>query len=44
MISFGALLGKCNLQQLGFLVFWEMLLCGLNEAIYPALSLLPPGG
>eukprot|EP00668_Euglena_longa_P011350 GGOE01013746.1.p2 GENE.GGOE01013746.1~~GGOE01013746.1.p2 ORF type:complete len:461 (+),score=136.19 GGOE01013746.1:1881-3263(+) len=33
MITFGALLGKCNLQQLGFLVFWEMLLCGLNEAI-----------
>ena len=33
MITFGALLGKCNLQQLMFLVFWEMIFQGLNEAI-----------
>ena len=33
MITFGALLGKCNLQQLFFLVWWEMLFWGLNEAI-----------
>lgn len=33
MITFGAVLGKCNLQQLFFLVFWEMIFCGLNESI-----------
>ena len=33
MISFGALLGKCNLQQLFFLVFWEMFFWGLNESL-----------
>jgi ammonium transporter Rh len=33
MITFGVLLGKCNLTQIGVLVFWEMILCGLNEAI-----------
>ena len=33
MITFGAILGKCNLQQLFFLVFWEMFLWGLNESI-----------
>lgn len=33
MITFGAILGKCNLQQLFFLVFWEMIFYGLNEAI-----------
>ena len=33
MITFGALLGKCNLQQLFFLVFWEMIWWGFNEAI-----------
>jgi len=33
MITFGAILGKCNLQQLFFLVFWEMIWWGLNEAI-----------
>ena len=33
MITFGAILGKCNLQQLFFLVFWEMIWWGFNEAI-----------
>lgn len=33
MITFGAILGKCNLQQLFFLTFWEMLWWGLNESI-----------
>jgi ammonium transporter Rh len=33
MITFGAILGKCNLQQLFFLTFWEMIWWGLNEAI-----------
>ena len=33
MITFGALLGKCNLQQMFFLVWWEMIIQGLNEAI-----------
>lgn len=33
MITFGAILGKCNLQQLFFLFFWEMVFYGLNEAI-----------
>lgn len=33
MITFGAILGKCNLQQLMFLVWWEMIWYGLNESI-----------
>jgi len=33
MITFGVLLGKANLQQLMFLVFWQMIFYGLNEAI-----------
>lgn len=33
MIAFGAIFGKCNLAQLTFLIFWQMILCGLNEAI-----------
>ena len=33
MITFGAILGKCNLQQLFVLVFWEMIFYGMNEAI-----------
>ena len=33
MITFGALLGKCNLQQLFFLVWLEVMLQALNEAI-----------
>lgn len=33
MITFGVLLGKCNLQQLMFLVFWQMIWWGLNESI-----------
>ena len=33
MITYGALLGKCSLQQLLFLTFWEMLFWGLNVAI-----------
>lgn len=33
MITFGAILGRCNLQQLVVLVWWEMVLGGLNEAI-----------
>jgi ammonium transporter Rh len=33
MITFGAILGKANLQQLLFLVFWEMIFWGLNGAI-----------
>jgi len=33
MITFGVLLGKCNLQQLMFLIFWQMLWWGLNESI-----------
>jgi len=37
MITFGVLLGKCNLQQLMFLVFWQMIWWGLNEAIGVAL-------
>ena len=33
MITFGAILGKCNLQQLFFLVWWEMIFYALNETI-----------
>jgi len=33
MITFGALLGKINLQQMFFLIWWEMIFYGLNEAI-----------
>lgn len=33
MITFGAVLGKINLQQMFFLVWWEMVCYGLNEAI-----------
>lgn len=33
MITFGAILGKCNLQQMFFLVWWEMVWYGLNEAV-----------
>jgi len=33
MITFGAILGKVNLQQLFFLVWWEMIFYGINEAI-----------
>lgn len=33
MITFGVLLGKCNLQQLMVLVTWEMLWWGINENI-----------
>jgi len=33
MITYGALLGKCSLQQLLFLTFWEMIFWGLNVAI-----------
>lgn len=33
MITFGVILGKCNLQQLFFLIWWEMIFYGLNEAI-----------
>jgi len=33
MITFGAVLGKINLQQMFFLIWWEMIWYGLNEAI-----------
>jgi ammonium transporter Rh len=33
MITYGALLGKCTLQQLLFLTFWEMIFWGLNVAV-----------
>ena len=33
MITFGVLLGKCNLQQLLVLVTWQMIWWGLNESI-----------
>jgi len=33
MITFGAVLGKINLQQMFFLVWWEMIWYGLNEGI-----------
>jgi len=33
MISYGALLGKCTLQQLLVLMFVEMIFWGLNVAI-----------
>jgi len=33
MITYGALLGKCTLQQLLWLTFWEMGFWGLNVAI-----------
>ena len=33
MITFGAVLGKANLQQLMVLTTWEMIFWGLNEAI-----------
>jgi len=33
MISYGALLGKCTIQQLLWLTFWEMGFWGLNVAI-----------
>ena len=37
MITFGAVLGRCNLQQLMFLTFWEMIWWGLNESICAGL-------
>jgi len=33
MITFGVILGKCNLQQLIVLVSWQMIWWGLNESI-----------
>ena len=33
MITFGGVLGRANLQQLFFLVFWEMIFFGLNEGL-----------
>jgi len=33
MITYGALLGKCSLQQMLFLTFWEMVFWGLNVAV-----------
>jgi ammonium transporter Rh len=33
MISYGALLGKCSIQQLLFLTMFEMIFWGLNWAI-----------
>lgn len=45
MITFGAILGKANLQQLMFLVWWEMIWYGLNEAIcVNALKVTDAGG
>ena len=45
MITFGALLGKCNLQELFFLVWWEMVIQGLNEAILAsAIGVTDMGG
>ena len=45
MITFGAILGKCNLQQLFFLVFWEMFIYGLNAAIcFGKLGIFDTGG
>jgi len=38
MITFGAVLGRCNLQQLMFLTFWEMIWWGLNEQICIGLN------
>jgi len=33
MITFGVVLGKINLQQMFFLIWWEMIWYGLNEAL-----------
>jgi ammonium transporter Rh len=33
MISFGVILGKCNIQQLFILFFWEMIFYTMNEAV-----------
>ena len=44
MITFGAVLGKCNLQQLFFLVLWEMIWWPLNEAICVHLGMTDAGG
>ena len=45
MITFGAILGKCNLQQLFFLVWWEMCIYGLNAAIcFNKLAIFDTGG
>jgi len=45
MITFGAILGKANLQQLFFLVWWEMIWYGLNEAICVSMfSVTDAGG
>ena len=33
MISFGAIIGKCSLPQLFFLMFWMMIFYGLSCAI-----------
>lgn len=33
MITFGALIGKCNLFQLLFLIFWQMIWFAFNEAV-----------
>jgi ammonium transporter Rh len=44
MITFGVILGKCNLQQLMFLTFWEMIFYGLNEAICVNMNVTDAGG
>jgi len=45
MITYGALLGKCTLQQLLWLTFWEMGFWGLNIGIcIHALGAVDMGG
>ena len=44
MITFGVILGKCNLQQLMFLTFWEMIFYGINEAICVHMNVTDAGG
>ena len=44
MITFGVLLGKVNLQQLFFLIFWMMIFYGLNEAILLHIGITDVGG
>ena len=44
MITFGAVLGKANLQQLLVLTTWEMIFWGLNESIAVKMGATDMGG
>lgn len=44
MISLSVLIGKCNLIQMFFLIFWEMVFFGLNLAICARVGMRDIGG